>query len=40
MVADIDKILLNMVVEEAAAATEETTAPKPEKEKEMAEDTS
>jgi hypothetical protein len=45
MVADIDKILLNMAVEEAAAeeaaaATEETTAPKPEKEKEMAEDTS
>jgi hypothetical protein len=40
MVADIDKILLNMAVEEAAAATEETAAPKPEKEKEMAEYTS
>jgi hypothetical protein len=39
-IADIDKILLNMAAEEAAAATEETTAPKPEKEKEMAEDTS
>jgi hypothetical protein len=44
MVADIDKMLLNMVaeeaaVEEAAAATEETTAAKPEKE-EMTEDTS
>jgi hypothetical protein len=44
MVADIDKILLDMaaeeaVAEEAAAATEETTAAKPEKE-EMAEDTS
>jgi hypothetical protein len=44
MVADIDKILLNMAAEEAAAeeaaaATEETTAAKPEKE-EMAEDTS
>jgi hypothetical protein len=44
MVADIDKILLNMVAEEAAAekaaaATEETTAAKPKKE-EMAEDTS
>jgi hypothetical protein len=45
MVADIDKILLNMaaeedVAEEAAAATEETAAPKPKKEKEMAEYTS
>jgi hypothetical protein len=45
MVADIDKILLNMAAEEAAAeeavaATEETAAPKPEKEKEMAEYTS
>jgi hypothetical protein len=45
MVADIDKILLNMateeaVAEEAAAATEETVAPRPEKEKEMAEYTS
>jgi hypothetical protein len=44
MVADIDKILLNMAAEEAAteeaaAATEETTATKPEKE-EMTEDTS
>jgi hypothetical protein len=44
MVADIDKILLNMaaeeaIAEEAAAATEETTAAKPEKE-EMTEDTS
>jgi hypothetical protein len=44
MVADIDKILLNMAAEEAAAeeataATEETTAAKPEKE-EMAEGTS
>jgi hypothetical protein len=44
MVADIDKILLNMAVEEvaseeAATATEETTAAKPEKE-EMTEDTS
>jgi hypothetical protein len=44
MVADIDKILLNMAAEEAAAeeaaaATEETTVAKPEKE-EMTEDTS
>jgi hypothetical protein len=44
MVADIDKILLNMAAkedaaEEAAAATEETTDAKPEKE-EMTEDTS
>jgi hypothetical protein len=44
MVADIDKILLNMAAEEAAAeeaaaATEETMAAKPEKE-EMTEDTS
>jgi hypothetical protein len=30
--ADIDKMLLNMAAEEAAAATEETTATKPEKE--------
>jgi hypothetical protein len=36
---DIDKMLLNMVAEEAAAATEETTAAKPVKE-EMTEDTS
>jgi hypothetical protein len=40
MVADIDKILLNMAAEEAAAeeavaATEETTTLKPEKDKEM-----
>jgi hypothetical protein len=45
MVADIDKILLNMAAEEAAAeeavaATEETATPKPEKEKEMVEYTS
>jgi hypothetical protein len=44
MVADIDKILLNMAAEEAAeeavAATEKTAAPKSEKEKEMAEYTS
>jgi hypothetical protein len=45
MVADIDKILLNMAAEEAAAeeaaaATEETAAPRPEKEKEIAEYTS
>jgi hypothetical protein len=44
MIADIDKILLNMVAEEAAAeeaaaAIEETTTAKPEKE-EMTEDTS
>jgi hypothetical protein len=44
MVADIDKMLLNMVAEEAAAekaaaATEETTTAKLEKE-EMTEDTS
>jgi hypothetical protein len=39
-IADIDKILLDMAAEEAAAATEETTAPEPEKEKEIAEDTS
>jgi hypothetical protein len=49
MVADIDKILLNMATEEAAAeeaaaeeaaaAIEETMALKPEKDKEMAEDT-
>jgi hypothetical protein len=37
--ADIDKMLLNMAAEKAAAATEETTAAKPEKE-EMTEDTS
>jgi hypothetical protein len=39
MVADIDKMLLNMAAEEATAATEETTAAKPGKE-EMTEDTS
>jgi hypothetical protein len=39
MVADIDKILLDMVAEEAAAAIEQTTAPEPEKGKEIAEDT-
>jgi hypothetical protein len=39
-IADIDKILLDMAAEEAAAATKETTAPEPEKEKEIAEDTS
>ena len=37
--ADIDKMLLNMATEEAGAATEETTATKPEKE-EMTVDTS
>jgi hypothetical protein len=39
-IADIDKILLNMAAEEAAAATEETMTLEPEKEKEIAEDTS
>jgi hypothetical protein len=39
-IANIDKILLDMAVEEAAGATEETTAPEPEKKKEIAEDTS
>jgi hypothetical protein len=39
-IADIDKILLDMAAEEAAAATEEIMAPEPEKEKEIAEDTS
>jgi hypothetical protein len=39
-IADIDKILLDMAAEESAAATEETTAPEPEKEKEIAENTS
>jgi hypothetical protein len=38
-IANIDKILLDMAAEEAAAATEETMAPEPEKEKEIAEDT-
>jgi hypothetical protein len=40
MVADIDKMLLNMATEEAAAATEEITASEPEREKEIAEDPS
>jgi hypothetical protein len=45
MVADIDKILLNMAAEEAAAeeavaATEETVTPKPKKQEEMVEYTS
>jgi hypothetical protein len=45
MVADIDKILLNMATEEAAteevaAATEEITASEPEREKEITEDPS
>jgi hypothetical protein len=40
MIADIDKILLDMAAEEATAATEETTALEPVKEKEIAEDTS
>jgi hypothetical protein len=39
-IADIDKILLDMAAEEAVAATEETTALEPEKEKEIDEDTS
>ena len=39
-IADIDKILENMAAEEAAAATEETMALEPEKEKEIDEDTS
>jgi hypothetical protein len=38
-IADIDKILLDMAAEEAAAATEETTNLEPEIEKEIAEDT-
>jgi hypothetical protein len=38
--SNIDKILLNMAAEETAAATEETMATEPEKEKEIAEDTS
>jgi hypothetical protein len=40
MVADIDKILLNMVAEEAVAATEEITASEPERKKEITEDPS
>jgi hypothetical protein len=39
-ISNIDKILLDMAAEEAAAATEETMASEPEKEKEIAEDTS
>jgi hypothetical protein len=39
-IADIDKMLLDMAAEEAAAATEKTMAPEPEKDKEIAEDTS
>jgi hypothetical protein len=39
-IANIDKILLDMAAEEAAAATEETMALEPEKEKEIDEDTS
>ena len=39
-IANIDKILLDMAAEEAAGATEETTAPEPKKKKEIAEDTS
>jgi hypothetical protein len=39
-IANIDKMLLDMATEEAATATEETTAPEPEKEKEIVEDTS
>jgi hypothetical protein len=39
-IADIDKILLDMATEEATAATEGTMAPEPEKNKEIAENTS
>jgi hypothetical protein len=39
-IANIDKILLDMAAEKAAAATKETMAPEPEKEKKIAEDTS
>jgi hypothetical protein len=39
-IADIDKILLDMAAEEAAAITEETSASEHEKKKEIAEDTS
>jgi hypothetical protein len=38
--SDIDKMILNMAAEEAATAAEETLAPVPGKEKEIAEDTS
>jgi hypothetical protein len=37
--SDIDKMILNMAAEEATTATEETLAPVPGKEKEIAEDT-
>jgi hypothetical protein len=40
MVANIDKILLDMATEEAAGATEEASAPEPEKKKEITEETS
>jgi hypothetical protein len=40
MVADIDKILLDMATEEAAGTTEEASALEPEKKKEIAEETS
>jgi hypothetical protein len=39
-IANIDKILLDMATEEAAAATKKTMAPVPEKEKKIAKDTS
>jgi hypothetical protein len=39
-IADIDKMLLDMAAEEAAAATEGIMAPEPEKNKEITEDTS
>jgi hypothetical protein len=39
-IANIDKILVDMAAEETAAATKETMAPEPEKEKEITEDTS
>jgi hypothetical protein len=38
--SDIDKMILNMAAEEAAIAAEETLAPVPRKEKEIAEDSS
>jgi hypothetical protein len=38
--SDIDKMILNMVAEEAATAAEETLGPVPRKEKEIAKDTS
>jgi hypothetical protein len=40
MVADIDKILVDLAAEEAAGATEEASAQEPEKKKEIAEETS